>query len=415
MVKCRLDQLEAAGGDRARGRAPRAGAHRRAPGAHRARAGDPLARHRRRPGSARCSTPSAARPTSSGPRGSPAGWARRIAAELGDAGGRRADAARGRQRAVRRRGHADAPQRADRARALRHHPLRPLPRAPRRHALDRQRRARLLLDARPSARTTSTSRPATESPEAILARVERGFYMDDQGSYGFNSTTGDYSFQAQGFWIEQGAKVFPVEGVTVASNSLEMLRNVVAVGNDLQLPRQRREPDAAHRRDDGQRRVARRGGTAMTEHPRTRGTRLLPALAGALRAASRTRACCPPASSAAIAAARWSRRRPASCARSPRPACGRPRGARGPARRRRLGGRARARRDSTSPLIEAVLERAERHHARRPGRTSERPGAGRQRRHRVRRPPDRRSRPTCAASSASCRWRGTRAPSRWSC
>jgi len=74
-----------------------------------------------------------------------------------------------------------------------------------------------------------------ESPEAILARVERGFYMDDQGSYGFNSTTGDYSFQAQGFWIERGAKVFPVEGVTVAANSLEMLRNVAAVGNDLRF------------------------------------------------------------------------------------------------------------------------------------------------------------------------------------
>ena len=25
-----------------------------------------------------------------------------------------------------------------------------------------------------------------ESPEAILARVDRGFYMDDQGSFGFN-------------------------------------------------------------------------------------------------------------------------------------------------------------------------------------------------------------------------------------
>jgi PmbA protein len=74
-----------------------------------------------------------------------------------------------------------------------------------------------------------------EDPEAILARVERGFYMDDQGSYGFNSTTGDYSFQAQGFWIEHGAKAFPVEGVTVASNSLEMLRNVAAVGNDLRF------------------------------------------------------------------------------------------------------------------------------------------------------------------------------------
>ena len=59
--------------------------------------------------------------------------------------------------------------------------------------------------------------------------------MDDQGSYGFNSTTGDYSYQAQGFWVEQGEKVFPVEGVTVASNSLDMLRNIVAVGNDLKF------------------------------------------------------------------------------------------------------------------------------------------------------------------------------------
>ena len=75
--------------------------------------------------------------------------------------------------------------------------------------------------------------PGADSPEAILKRVDRGFYMDDQGSFGFNSVTGDYSFQAQGFWIEKGEKAFAVEGVTVASNSLDMLRNVVAVGNDL--------------------------------------------------------------------------------------------------------------------------------------------------------------------------------------
>jgi PmbA protein len=68
-----------------------------------------------------------------------------------------------------------------------------------------------------------------ESPEAILRKVDRGFYMDDQGSFGFNEVTGDYSFQAEGFWIEKGEKAFPVDGITVASNSLEMLRNVVAV------------------------------------------------------------------------------------------------------------------------------------------------------------------------------------------
>ena len=72
-----------------------------------------------------------------------------------------------------------------------------------------------------------------ETPAAILARVDRGFYMDEQGSFGFNEVTGDYSFQAQGFWIEKGEKAFPVEGVTVAATSLDMLRNITAVGNDL--------------------------------------------------------------------------------------------------------------------------------------------------------------------------------------
>jgi PmbA protein len=75
--------------------------------------------------------------------------------------------------------------------------------------------------------------PGTETPEAILARVDRGFFMDDQGSFGFNPVTGDYSYQAQGFWIEKGVKTFPVEGVTIASNSLDMLKNIVAIGNDL--------------------------------------------------------------------------------------------------------------------------------------------------------------------------------------
>jgi PmbA protein len=72
-------------------------------------------------------------------------------------------------------------------------------------------------------------------PEAILKSVDRGFYFDDQGSFGFNAVTGDYSYQAQGFWIEKGEKAHPVEGITVAGRSLDMLRNIVAVGSDLEF------------------------------------------------------------------------------------------------------------------------------------------------------------------------------------
>jgi len=76
--------------------------------------------------------------------------------------------------------------------------------------------------------------PGAETQEAILSKVDRGFFYDDQGSYGFNAVTGDYSFQAQGYWIERGERAFPVDGVTVAGNSLDMLRAIAAVGSDLE-------------------------------------------------------------------------------------------------------------------------------------------------------------------------------------
>ncbi len=75
----------------------------------------------------------------------------------------------------------------------------------------------------------------TSSPEEILASVDRGFYMVDSGAFGYNQTTGAYSYQAAGFWIEGGKKAFPVQEITVASTTLDMLKSVVMVGNDLEF------------------------------------------------------------------------------------------------------------------------------------------------------------------------------------
>jgi PmbA protein len=71
------------------------------------------------------------------------------------------------------------------------------------------------------------------TPEEIFKSVERGFYMVDQGAFGYNATTGAYSYQAAGFWIENGVKAFPVQEITVAGNTLDMLKSVTMVGNDL--------------------------------------------------------------------------------------------------------------------------------------------------------------------------------------
>jgi PmbA protein len=61
------------------------------------------------------------------------------------------------------------------------------------------------------------------------------FYMRDQGAFGYTPTTGDYSYQAAGLWIENGEVVHPVDGITVASNTLTMLAGIVKVGNDLNI------------------------------------------------------------------------------------------------------------------------------------------------------------------------------------
>jgi PmbA protein len=55
---------------------------------------------------------------------------------------------------------------------------------------------------------------------------------------GISPATGDFSSGARGLWIESGEVVHPVKGVTVASNVLEMLRGVNAVGDDLSFKQQ---------------------------------------------------------------------------------------------------------------------------------------------------------------------------------
>ena len=75
--------------------------------------------------------------------------------------------------------------------------------------------------------------PGGQTPEAILAGVERGLYVTGLMGFGVNTVTGDYSRGATGLWIEKGALTHAVEEITIAGNLAEMLRNVTGIGNDL--------------------------------------------------------------------------------------------------------------------------------------------------------------------------------------
>jgi len=77
--------------------------------------------------------------------------------------------------------------------------------------------------------------PGTRTAEQIIAEVPDGLYVTGLIGFGVNTVTGDYSRGATGLWIENGVLTHAVEEVTIAGNLAEMLRNVTAIGNDLEF------------------------------------------------------------------------------------------------------------------------------------------------------------------------------------
>jgi len=71
------------------------------------------------------------------------------------------------------------------------------------------------------------------SLEKLLRNMGSGFLVTELIGQGVNILTGDYSRGAAGFWVEQGKIQTAVHEVTVAGNLKEMLKNLVAVGNDI--------------------------------------------------------------------------------------------------------------------------------------------------------------------------------------
>jgi PmbA protein len=72
-------------------------------------------------------------------------------------------------------------------------------------------------------------------PEEILGGVEQGLYVTDLIGFGVDLVSGDYSQGAVGHWIEKGRLVHPVHEVTIAGNLKTMLKDVDAVGSDLEF------------------------------------------------------------------------------------------------------------------------------------------------------------------------------------
>ena len=69
---------------------------------------------------------------------------------------------------------------------------------------------------------------------ALLRQMGTGLLVTDVMGQGVNIVTGDYSRGASGFWVENGEIQYPVAEITIAGQLQDMLKNMVAVANDIE-------------------------------------------------------------------------------------------------------------------------------------------------------------------------------------
>ncbi len=80
---------------------------------------------------------------------------------------------------------------------------------------------------------TSRLTSPSDTLDAMLAKLQRGFFVTELMGQGVNAVTGDYSRGAAGFWVEGGRIAFPLHEVTIAGNLREMFMDIAAIGADV--------------------------------------------------------------------------------------------------------------------------------------------------------------------------------------
>lgn len=93
-----------------------------------------------------------------------------------------------------------------------------------------------------------TLKGRTVAEADLLRELGTGLLVTDLMGQGVNPVTGDYSRGAAGFWVEGGQIAFPVDEITIAANLKSMLKDIVCVGDDLDVRGNIRTPSVLVRR-----------------------------------------------------------------------------------------------------------------------------------------------------------------------
>ena len=76
-------------------------------------------------------------------------------------------------------------------------------------------------------------RSSGQSMDQLLQTMDTGLLVTELLGHGMNMVTGDYSRGAAGYWVEKGMITHPVEEITIAGNMKDMLKGIIAIGNDV--------------------------------------------------------------------------------------------------------------------------------------------------------------------------------------
>ncbi len=77
--------------------------------------------------------------------------------------------------------------------------------------------------------------PSPDAPAdfaGLLKQMGTGLLVTELLGHGINYVTGDYSRGAAGYWVENGAIVYPVHEITIAGNLKDMFAGIETVGRD---------------------------------------------------------------------------------------------------------------------------------------------------------------------------------------
>ncbi len=79
--------------------------------------------------------------------------------------------------------------------------------------------------------------PGERTLESLMGDIDMGVYITGlQGLHsGANAISGEFSLQANGFKIEDGKITAPISQITIAGNYFDMLKDVEAVGSDIEF------------------------------------------------------------------------------------------------------------------------------------------------------------------------------------